>query len=62
MFFLFLFYTASFVQNPSCAARGHALAVFHILAKSALAPVRAPLGGQMRSAPRNNNITVRHFQ
>ena len=38
-----------------CAARGHALAVWLRLAPSALAHARAPLGGQTRSAPRNNN-------
>ena len=27
-----------------CAARGHALAVFNLLAQPALAPARAPLG------------------
>ena len=36
--------------NKCCAARGHALAVWHRLAPSALAHARAPLGGQARSA------------
>ena len=35
--FKFLAYIASFFQNPCCAARGHALAVFHLLAQPALA-------------------------
>ena len=42
-----------------CAARGHALAIWHrYAAPRSIRPryARAPLGGQMRSAPRNNKI------
>ena len=39
IFIFFEVYTATFFQNPCCAARGHALAVFHLLAQSALAPL-----------------------
>ena len=47
--FKFLAYIATFFQNPCCAARGHALAVWLRL---------ATLVGQTRSALRNNKFII----
>ena len=59
--FLFFVYTATFFQNPCCAARGHALAIWHrYAAPRSIRPrsARAPLGGQMRSAPAQHKLVA----
>ena len=48
--FKFLAYIANFFQNPRCAARGHALAMWLRLAPSALAPLG--LRSAAKCAPR----------
>ena len=50
LLFSFLLFIASFVQNPCCAARGHALAVWLRLAPSALAALG--LHSAAKCAPR----------
>ena len=55
------------LENKSqwrCTARSHALAVWHRYApprSTALAHARAPLGGQMRSAPAQHTFFLIEF-
>ena len=57
--FKFLAYTATFFQNPYCAARGHALAIWHRYAaprSTALAPLG--LRSAAKCAPRRATLII----